>query len=130
MERWQFLSGRLVSGLVPLQMPYVRVRRSKRASNYGYGMPAGYRRSLPKPDNTNVRLEKAGVDVVPRLITANIDNVSNLAGVNAFTFSGDVDAQLAFNPLNYLYTSSTTFATQKALYKEYRVKQVKVHVML
>ena len=41
-------------------MPYVRVRRSKNASNYGLGMPAGYRRSLPPPVNRVVRLEKTG----------------------------------------------------------------------
>ena len=41
-------------------MPYVRVRRSKNASNYGLDMPAGYRRSLPPADNRVVRLEKAG----------------------------------------------------------------------
>ena len=41
-------------------MPYVRVRRSKNASNYGLGMPAGYRRSLPPADNRVVRLEKTG----------------------------------------------------------------------
>ena len=39
-------------------MPYVRVRRSKNASNYGLDMPAGYRRSLPPADNRVVRLEK------------------------------------------------------------------------
>ena len=92
-------------------MPYVRVRRSRKASNYGYGMPAGYRRSLPKPDNINVRLEKAGVDVVPRLITANIDNAGAILGVNKFTFATSADAKLAFNPLNYLYTTSTSFIT-------------------
>lgn len=41
-------------------MPYVRVRRSKNASNYGLGMPAGYRRSLPPPDSHVIKLEKAG----------------------------------------------------------------------
>ena len=47
-----------------------------------------------------------------------------------FTFNASRDAKFAFNPLHYLYTVVTTFATQKALYKEYRIKQVKVHVML
>ena len=41
-------------------MPYVRVRRSKNASNYGYDIPAGYRRSLPPPVNRVVKLEKTG----------------------------------------------------------------------
>jgi len=63
-------------------MPYVKVRRSKNASNYGLGMPAGYTRSLPPADNRYVRLEKAGLDVVPRLITANISGNSPEDGVN------------------------------------------------
>ena len=111
-------------------MPYVRVRRSKRASNYGLGMPAGYRRSLPSSVNRVVRLEKAGSDVVPRLITANIDGTGPINSVNQFTFNDSKDAKFAFNPLYHLYKNVATFATQKVLYKEYRIKQVKVHVML
>ena len=83
-------------------MPYVRVRRSKNASNYGLGMPAGYRRSLPPADNRVVRLEKTGQDVVPRLITDNVDGVSPKANVNQFTFAATKDAKLAFNPLYHL----------------------------
>lgn len=63
-------------------MPYVQVRRSKNASNYGLGMPAGYRRSLPPADKSAVRLEKTGLDVVPRLITANIDGNNPADEVN------------------------------------------------
>lgn len=36
---------------------------------------------------------------------------------------------MAFNPHYYLYTTSSTFAVVKAMYKEYRIKQVKIHIM-
>ena len=83
-------------------MPYVRVRRSKNASNYGLGMPAGYTRSLPPPDSRAVRLEKTGQDIVPRLITDNVDGADPIANVNQFTFAVTKDAKLAFNPLHHL----------------------------
>lgn len=75
-------------------------------------------------------MEKAGIDVVPRLITATINSVNAAANVNKFTFSASLDAKLAFNPVHYFYTTATTnLGVYKTQYKEWRMKQCKVHIM-
>lgn len=43
-----------------------------------------------------VRLEKAGIDVVPRLITLPLNSENPLANINFKTFANDDDAKMAF----------------------------------
>ena len=50
---------------------------------------------------------------------------------NQFSFVAQgVDASFAFNALYHLVNSCDSFTTQAALYKQYRLKQCKIHVML
>lgn len=78
-----------------------------------------------------VRLEKQGLDVVPRLITKVYDASEVIASKgNQFSFVAQgVDASFAFNALYHLVNSCESFTTQAALYKQYRLKQCKIHVM-
>lgn len=79
-----------------------------------------------------VRLEKQGLDVVPRLITKVYDasTVIQQKG-NQFSWAAPgVDAQFAFNALYRLVNNCDSFTTQSDLYKQYRLKQCKIHVML
>ena len=59
-----------------------------------------------------VRLEKAGLDVVPRLVTGLYDasNVIATKG-NQFTWAADgVDGTFCFNVMYRLYNNCTTFS--------------------
>jgi len=52
------------------------------------------------------------LDIVPRLITYNIDGTNAVADVNKYTFAtAGTDVKLALNPLNLLYTTVNTFIT-------------------
>lgn len=88
-------------------MPMVRVRRS--TSSAYRGMAAGQRRMgiprLSARDQGALRLEKAGVDTVPRLITANI--APGTAGLSSYTFaSSGTDAVMRVNALAVLIASA------------------------
>jgi len=73
--------------------------------------------------NNEIRLEKAGIDVTPRLISWVLDNTTSVANVNKYTFNADRDAKLAFNPVHYFYTVVTSsMNTIKTQYKEWRMK--------
>lgn len=54
-------------------------------------------------------MEKAGVDVVPRLITAVIPASSPVDTVTSVTFNASLDGKMAFNPLYYLYETCASF---------------------
>ena len=67
---------------MPMVMRRVRVRRARSVAR---GIPR-----LSRQDTAVVRLEKAGVDTVPRLITTVIN--AGVNGLNGFTFAGSFDA--------------------------------------
>lgn len=111
-------------------MPMRRVRRSPSVSHYGMGMGAGYRRWVEKgiPQSTRharsaVRLEKAGVDVVPKLVTINVNNtIGTVVSSTQFTVAvAGYSGTCALNPLNALYTNPI-FTAYKGMYTEYRMK--------
>lgn len=88
---------------MPMVMRRTRVRRARSAARN----IRAYAPRLSRVDTRDVRLEKAGVDTVCRLITDAIAAVNN---VTVFTFAaGATDGKLAFNPMDYLYTSSAAF---------------------
>jgi len=79
--------------------------------------------SLSTRASDMIRLEKAGIDVTPRLLSAILDNTAAVANVNKYTFNNDRDAKLAFNPMHYLFTVITNnMGTYKTQYKEWRLK--------
>ena len=79
-----------------------------------------------------IRLEKQGLDVVPRLITKVYDASTVIAQKgNQFSWATQgVDGMFCFNALYRLVNSCESFTTQADLYKQYRLKQCKIHVML
>ena len=83
---------------MPMVMRRMRVRRARSVARAP---------RLSHSTTSVVRLEKAGIDLVPRLITSVLAGAST--GINAFTFSANLDGAMAFNPVNYLYTTSASF---------------------
>lgn len=67
---------------MPFVMRRTRVRRARSTA-----MPR-----LIAPAKRDVRLEKAGVDIVPRLITYVVPSSAAIANVSKFTFGGNLDA--------------------------------------
>lgn len=87
-------------------MPYLRRRRSITSLNRG--MAAGVRRLVPRlsPGTSSlVRLEKAGIDVLPRLVSYNFTALAeNINGTATFT---STELDLAFNPMKYFYATGS-----------------------
>lgn len=78
---------------------------------------------MPGYTRRSVRAAKAGVDANNKLLTI----VSR--DINGPTVAGKNFISYYYNALNKLYTSQS-FGSYKGMYKEYRIKQVKIHAYL
>lgn len=87
-------------------MPYSRRRTGRRARAGTTFRTGAFMPHISKFDQRDIRMEKQGIDIIPRLITQCIStSVANVSGATAIT----TEADLAFNAQNQLFTNCATF---------------------